>query len=69
MMNTIPPQARVTREGVSQVRPSPSVSAMRPLQIAAQYYLALASHLSGDYRASEQACRTLMPVASRPADR
>ena len=31
-----------------------------PLQIAAQYYLALASHLSGDYRASEQACRTLM---------
>jgi class 3 adenylate cyclase/tetratricopeptide (TPR) repeat protein len=31
-----------------------------PLQIAAQYYLAAASHLSGDYRATEQVCRRLM---------
>ena len=31
-----------------------------PLQIAAQYYLAAASHLSGDYRATEQVCRELM---------
>jgi tetratricopeptide (TPR) repeat protein len=31
-----------------------------PLQIAAQYYLAAASHLSGDYRATEHVCRKLM---------
>jgi tetratricopeptide (TPR) repeat protein len=31
-----------------------------PLQIAAQYYLAAASYLSGDYRATEHVCRTLM---------
>ena len=31
-----------------------------PLQIAAQYYLAYASHLSGDYRAAEHVCRRLM---------
>jgi class 3 adenylate cyclase/tetratricopeptide (TPR) repeat protein len=30
------------------------------LQTAAQYYLAAASHLSGDYRGTEQVCRTLM---------
>jgi class 3 adenylate cyclase/tetratricopeptide (TPR) repeat protein len=31
-----------------------------PLQIAAQYYLAAAFHLSGDYRATEHVCRNLM---------
>jgi class 3 adenylate cyclase/tetratricopeptide (TPR) repeat protein len=31
-----------------------------PLQIAAQYYLAAASHLSGDHRETEQVCRKLM---------
>jgi tetratricopeptide (TPR) repeat protein len=31
-----------------------------PLQIAAQYYLAAASDLSGDYRATEHVCRNLM---------
>jgi len=31
-----------------------------PLQIAAQYYLAAASDLSGDYRATERVCRNLM---------
>jgi class 3 adenylate cyclase/tetratricopeptide (TPR) repeat protein len=31
-----------------------------PLQVAAQYYLAAASHLSGDYRATERVCRNLM---------
>jgi class 3 adenylate cyclase/tetratricopeptide (TPR) repeat protein len=31
-----------------------------PLQIAAQYYLAAASYLSGDYRATERVCRNLM---------
>jgi class 3 adenylate cyclase/tetratricopeptide (TPR) repeat protein len=31
-----------------------------PLQIAAQYYLTAASDLSGDYRATEHVCRTLM---------
>jgi class 3 adenylate cyclase/tetratricopeptide (TPR) repeat protein len=31
-----------------------------PLQIAAQYYLAAASYLSGDYRATEHVCRKLM---------
>jgi hypothetical protein len=31
-----------------------------PLQIVAQYYLAAAAHLAGDYRATERACRTLM---------
>jgi class 3 adenylate cyclase/tetratricopeptide (TPR) repeat protein len=31
-----------------------------PLQIAAHYYLAAASYLSGDYRATERVCRTLM---------
>jgi len=31
-----------------------------PLQIAAQYYLAAAVHLSGDYRATEHVCRKLM---------
>jgi tetratricopeptide (TPR) repeat protein len=31
-----------------------------PLQIAAQYYLAAASHLSGDYRGTELLCRNLM---------
>jgi tetratricopeptide (TPR) repeat protein len=31
-----------------------------PLQIAAQYYLAAASHLSGDYRGTEHRCRQLM---------
>jgi tetratricopeptide (TPR) repeat protein len=31
-----------------------------PLQIAAQYYLAAASHLSGDYRGTEHVCRQLM---------
>jgi class 3 adenylate cyclase/tetratricopeptide (TPR) repeat protein len=31
-----------------------------PLRIAARYYLAAASHLSGDYRGSERLCRELM---------
>jgi len=31
-----------------------------PLQIAAQYYLAAASYLSGDYRATEHVCQNLM---------
>jgi tetratricopeptide (TPR) repeat protein len=31
-----------------------------PLQIAAQYYLAAAAYLSGDYRATEYVCRTLL---------
>jgi class 3 adenylate cyclase/tetratricopeptide (TPR) repeat protein len=31
-----------------------------PLQIAAQYYLAAASHLAGDYRGTEQVCRRLI---------
>jgi class 3 adenylate cyclase/tetratricopeptide (TPR) repeat protein len=31
-----------------------------PLHIAAQYYLAAASYLSGDYRATEHVCRNLM---------
>ena len=31
-----------------------------PLQVAAQYYLAAASDLSGDYRATEHVCRSLM---------
>ncbi|PYO37465.1 MAG: hypothetical protein DMD86_02810 [Candidatus Rokuibacteriota bacterium] len=31
-----------------------------PLQIAAQYYLAAASDLSGDYRATERVCRNVM---------
>jgi class 3 adenylate cyclase/tetratricopeptide (TPR) repeat protein len=31
-----------------------------PLQIAAQFYLAAASHLSGDYRGTERVCRRLM---------
>ena len=31
-----------------------------PLQIAAQCYLAAASHLSGDYRGTEHVCRKLM---------
>jgi class 3 adenylate cyclase/tetratricopeptide (TPR) repeat protein len=31
-----------------------------PLQIAAQFYLAAASHLSGDYRGTERVCRKLM---------
>jgi class 3 adenylate cyclase/tetratricopeptide (TPR) repeat protein len=31
-----------------------------PLQIAAQFYLAAASHLSGDYRGTEHICRKLM---------
>jgi tetratricopeptide (TPR) repeat protein len=31
-----------------------------PLQIAAQYYLAAASDLSGDYRATEHVCRSMM---------
>jgi tetratricopeptide (TPR) repeat protein len=31
-----------------------------PLQIVAQYYLAGASHFSGDYRGTEHVCRTLM---------
>src|SRR2546428_11253559 len=33
-----------------------------PLQIAAQFYLAAASHLSGDYREAERVCRTLMQL-------
>ncbi len=33
-----------------------------PLQIAAQYYLAAASHLSGDYRGTEHVCRKLMQL-------
>jgi class 3 adenylate cyclase len=33
-----------------------------PLQIAAQFYLAAASHLSGNYRATEHVCRTLMQL-------
>jgi class 3 adenylate cyclase/tetratricopeptide (TPR) repeat protein len=32
------------------------------LQIAAQYYLAAASHLSGDYRGTEHVCRKLMQL-------
>jgi tetratricopeptide (TPR) repeat protein len=31
-----------------------------PLQIAARFYLAAASHLSGDYRGTEHVCRKLM---------
>jgi len=31
-----------------------------PLQVAAQYYLVMACHLSGDYRGSEDVCRRLM---------
>ena len=31
-----------------------------PLRIAAQYYLAAASHLTGDYRGTEHICRELM---------
>jgi hypothetical protein len=31
-----------------------------PLQVAAQYYLVMACHLSGDYRGTERACRRLM---------
>ncbi len=31
-----------------------------PLRIAAQYYLAAAAHLSGDYRATENLCRNLI---------
>jgi tetratricopeptide (TPR) repeat protein len=31
-----------------------------PLQIAAQFYLAASSHLSGDYGVTERVCRTLM---------
>jgi class 3 adenylate cyclase/tetratricopeptide (TPR) repeat protein len=31
-----------------------------PLRIAAQYYLAAASHLAGDYRATEHVCRKMM---------
>jgi tetratricopeptide (TPR) repeat protein len=31
-----------------------------PLQIVAQYYLAAASHLAGDYRGTERVCRALM---------
>jgi class 3 adenylate cyclase/tetratricopeptide (TPR) repeat protein len=31
-----------------------------PLQVAAQYYLALACYISGDYRGTEHACRSLM---------
>jgi tetratricopeptide (TPR) repeat protein len=33
-----------------------------PLQIAAQFYLAASSNLSGDYRATEHVCRTLMQL-------
>ncbi len=33
-----------------------------PLQIAAQYYLTAASHLSGDYRGTEHVCRKLMQL-------
>jgi class 3 adenylate cyclase/tetratricopeptide (TPR) repeat protein len=33
-----------------------------PLQIAAQFYLAAASHLAGNYRGTEQVCRTLMQL-------
>jgi tetratricopeptide (TPR) repeat protein len=33
-----------------------------PIQIAAQYYLAAAFHLSGDYRGTEHACRKLMQL-------
>jgi predicted ATPase len=31
-----------------------------PLQVAAQYYLAFACHMSGDYRGTEDVCRQLM---------
>jgi len=31
-----------------------------PLRVAAQYYFVIGSHLAGDYRATEQHCRTLM---------
>jgi class 3 adenylate cyclase/tetratricopeptide (TPR) repeat protein len=31
-----------------------------PLQVAAQYYLLIACHLAGDYRGTEQGCRSLM---------
>jgi class 3 adenylate cyclase/tetratricopeptide (TPR) repeat protein len=31
-----------------------------PLQVAAQYYLAAAAYLAGDYRGTERVCRTLM---------
>jgi tetratricopeptide (TPR) repeat protein len=33
-----------------------------PLQVAAQYYLLLACHLSGDYRGTEHVCRRLMQL-------
>jgi class 3 adenylate cyclase/tetratricopeptide (TPR) repeat protein len=33
-----------------------------PLRIAAQYYLAAASHLSGDHRGTEHVCRKLMEL-------
>jgi predicted ATPase/class 3 adenylate cyclase len=42
-----------------------------PLQIAAQYYLAAASYLSGDYRGTEDVCRNLMQSLhdQRPRER
>ena len=33
-----------------------------PLQVAAQYYLLIACHISGDYRGTEQICRRLMQL-------
>src|SRR5262249_12692143 len=33
-----------------------------PLQIAGQYYLAAAAHLSGDYRRTEDLCRKLIQL-------
>ena len=39
-----------------------------PLQIAAQYYLAAASYLSGDYRADRTGLPDTDAVATRPAD-
>jgi class 3 adenylate cyclase/tetratricopeptide (TPR) repeat protein len=38
-----------------------------PLRVAAQYYIVIASHLAGDYRGTEHACRKL--IQSLPGDR
>src|SRR5262245_51989780 len=40
-----------------------------PLPIAAQYYLAAASEVSGDYRATERVCRNVMPSLPDPRTR
>ena len=52
-----PPTCARSRRGS---RPSARRSAMCPLQVAAQYYLLGACHLSGDYRGTEDLCRKLM---------